>query len=141
MLLQEVATVVLAIRASGCEAEEASDGGGEILGASQVGVRKLGEEPAYKPRNARVVTARVPARAFDHGGIDGDVQALLGHQTSCAHDLTTMIRILGRRGKNGAFRGYVAGRAEVGCGDRYRGNGKCGISAYVLGPVRSLGTL
>ena len=116
MLRQKVATVVLAIRTAGCDAEETSDGGRQIFGTRCVTVRKVGEELAYEPRNARVVATCIPACAFNHSGIDSDVQAFLGHDASYAHDFSKTIRILGGAGNGGGFRGDLAGRAEVGCG-------------------------
>jgi len=114
MFLQEVATVVLAIRASRCDAEETSDGGREILGTRHVTVRKVGEEFAYEPRDARVVATCIPACAFNDSGIHSDVQAFLGHGASYAHDMMIIIRILVGPGKSREFRGGLIGRAEVG---------------------------
>jgi hypothetical protein len=101
MLLQEVAPVVLAIGASGRYAEETPDRGRKILGSGRVTLRELGKELGYQPRNARVVATRIPACALNDGGIDGDVQAFLGHGDSNTHEYTKRIRI-SKRSRNSA---------------------------------------
>jgi hypothetical protein len=86
--------IVLAIRSSGGDAKEASDRWREILGLVTARIWEVGEKLTYESGNARVVTPGIPASSFDHGGIDGDVQAFLGHGCSYAHDSSRIIRTI-----------------------------------------------
>ena len=118
MLLEKMTTVVLTVGTSSCHAEQASDGGRQIVGSGLFTVRKAGEELTYEPGNARVVVTGVSASAFNHVDVNGDVQAFLWHDNLNAHEHTTTIRIAYRwaqsvaalRGDGGCAEGGVRAR-------------------------------
>jgi hypothetical protein len=89
-----MAAIFLAIRPSGGDAKEASHRWREILGLVTDRIGEVGEELTHESGNARVVTPGIPASSFHHVGIDGDVQAFLRHDYSCAHDVMGIIRII-----------------------------------------------
>jgi len=89
-----MATVFLAVRSSGRDAEESSDGGREIIVSRHITFRKMGQELTHEPRNARVVAASISPSSFDHSGINSDVQAFLWHDDSYAYYNASTIRII-----------------------------------------------
>ena len=108
-----MATVVLAIGSSSCDAKETSHSRRKVLGFGTATFGKVGEKLTYETRNACVVAPSIAPSSFNDSGIDGDVQTFLRHDCSYAHDVTIIIRILNDHFKSEGSFGEAAAEVAV----------------------------